>query len=125
MTVELRDYFPELKILETLQMSKLATVALVSLFVGCAQTSITPMTDMPKALPGCKVAVFSDRAAAEKSGLSEEICIVTTQYTSIAGALETAKKKICECGVNKAFIKSTSDNGNGWLMANVILVGFK
>lgn len=109
-------------------MTKLFTIAVISLTVGCTHASITPMTDMPAPLTNCTPTLYSDKASAEKAGLTQEVCLIRVQSSSLASSIEAAKPKICECGTNKAFIKSTGD-GNGWTYSSsypsVILVGFK
>lgn len=104
------------------------TVSLLGLLLSitaCTTTNITTLSERPPLSDDCKVTLYSSREQAEKAGgIKEEVCLATTYSPKVDGAIEGGKREICQCGVNKAFIRSTSDN-NPLMNPHVIIVGFE
>jgi len=80
----------------------------------------------------CEVEVFQTKSAAIEAGLQKEVCVVEGSSAfsfdhSIEGAVKNNVKKICSCGVRKAYIESAHTESQMGIkgVSYVNLVGFK
>lgn len=101
--------------------------------VGCATGSVrmiggssTYKTD------SCEVEIYQTKTAALEHGLKREVCVVEGSSAfsfdhSIEGAVKNNIKKICSCGVSKAYIESAHTESQMGIkgVSYVNLVGFK
>lgn len=59
----------------------------------------------------CEVMVYQTKNQAIDSGLKREVCVVEGSSAfsfnhSIEGAIKNNIKKVCQCGVNRAYVES-------------------
>jgi len=109
------------------------TLFIVVQLAGCATGSVrmiggssTYKTD------SCEVKVYQTKTSALENGLKTEVCVVEGSSAfsfdhSIEGAIKNNIKKICSCGVNKAYIESAHTESQMGIkgVSYVNLVGFK
>ena len=103
------------------------------MLVGCSTGSVRMIggSSVYKS-GGCEVRVFQTKAAALENGLQKEVCVVEGNSAfsfdhSIEGAVKNNIKKICSCGVNKAYIESAHTESQMGMkgVSYVNLIGFK
>ncbi|NHN39993.1 hypothetical protein G8764_22070 [Pseudomaricurvus alcaniphilus] len=108
-------------------------LALSLVLIGCATGSIRMVDGSSSYKTGtCEVEVFQTKSSAIKSGLQKEVCVVEGSSAfsfdhSIEGAVKNNIKKICSCGVRKAYIESAHRESQMGIkgVSYVNLVGFK
>lgn len=107
------------------------TVAL--LLVSCATGSVRMIGGSSNYKSGsCEVQVFQTKSAAIENGLQKEVCVVEGSSAfsfdhSIEGAVKNNIKKVCSCGVSKAYIESAHTESQKGIkgVSYVNLIGFK
>ena len=101
--------------------------------LGCATGSVQMISGSSIYKSGnCEVEVFQTEATALQSGLQREVCVVEGSSAfsfdhSIEGAVKNNIKKICSCGVSKAYIESAHTESEMGIkgVSYVNLVGFE
>jgi hypothetical protein len=80
----------------------------------------------------CEVEIYQTKTAALEHGLKTEVCVVEGSSAfsfdhSIEGAVKNNIRKICSCGVSKAYIESAHTESQMGIkgVSYVNLVGFK
>lgn len=106
----------------------------VALCISACATGSVRMLDGSKIYTkgDCSVEVFHTKQSAIEAGLNKEVCVVEGSSAfsfdhSIEGAVKKNVKKVCECGVNKAYISSAHREAEMGFegVSYVNLVGFK
>ncbi len=100
---------------------------------GCATGSVRMIGDVVTYKNGsCEVKVYQTKTQAIASGMTKEVCVVEGSSAfnfdhSIEGAIKNNIKKICECGVTKAYIQSAHTESHMGIkgVSYVVLIGFK
>ena len=101
--------------------------------LGCATGSVQMIGDVKTYKTGdCLVSVFQTKTKAIENGLKTEVCVVEGSSAfsfdhSIEGAIKNNISKICECGVNKAYVKAAHTGSQMGIkgVSYVNLIGFK
>jgi hypothetical protein len=112
---------------------KLILVSMALMLAGCATGSVRMIDGSSVYSSGnCQVEIFQAKSSALEHGLQKEVCVVEGSSAmsfdhSIVGAVKKNIKKICTCGVNKAYIESAHTQSQLGIkgVSYVILVGFK
>lgn len=100
---------------------------------GCATGSVRMIggTNTYKS-GGCEVKVYQTKIQAVEHGMKKEVCVVEGSSTfsfdhSIEGAIKNNISKICQCGVNSAYIHSAHTESQMGIkgVSYINLVGFK
>jgi len=80
----------------------------------------------------CEVKVYQTKTQAIESGMTKEVCVVEGSSAfsfdhSIEGAIKNNIKKVCQCGVTKAYVESAHTESRMGIkgVSYVNLVGFK
>ena len=99
------------------------------ILTGCAYSSMTTLKIAKPLKSNCSVELFADKQEAEKGGDIQAYCVVNAYPSpgwdkTLTAAIENGKEDICECGVNKAYIKNSSQQSFNY-SASVTLIGFK
>jgi len=108
-------------------------VSVILMMAGCATGSVRMIGESKIYKSGsCEVKVYPTRAKAIESGLKKEVCVVEGSSAfsfdhSVDGAIKNNIKKICGCGVSKAYIDSAHTESVMGIkgVSYVNLVGFK
>ena len=108
-------------------------LATISLVTSCATGSTQMLTGSSVYSSGdCSVEVFSSKSLAEEAGIEKEICRVEGNSSfsfdhSIEGAIKKNVKKLCGCGVSKAYLASSHTQAEMGIkgVSHVNLIGFR
>lgn len=108
-------------------------VFILLLLAACATGSVRMVGDAAKYSDGgCEVTVYGTRNEAVGSGMISEVCVVEGSSAfsfdhSVQGAIRNNIKKVCACGVNKAYVDSGYTESNMGIkgVSYVNLVGFE
>ncbi|CAD1798035.1 hypothetical protein [Xanthomonas arboricola] len=79
---------------------------------GCATGSVRMIGAATTYKSGsCEVMVYQTKSQAIESGLKKEVCVVEGSSAfsfdhSIEGAIKNNVKKVCQCGVSRAYVES-------------------
>jgi hypothetical protein len=105
----------------------------VSLLAGCATGTVRMVGDTKTYENGsCKITVFQTEAEAKEFGIQREVCVVEGNSIpsfdhSLDTAIEKSMRRLCSCGVDTAFIRSSHQAAELGIRGAtfVTLVGFK
>lgn len=100
---------------------------------GCATGSVRMIGNATTYKSGsCEVRVYQTKNQAMKDGMTKEICIVEGSSAfgfdhSTEGAIKNNINKICQCGVESAYIESVHTESKMGVkgISYINLVGFK
>ena len=114
--------------------NKAVIILMILGLVGCATGSVRMIgnTTTTYKRGDCEVHVYQTKSKALESGMQKEVCIVEGSSAfsfdhSIEGAIKNNIRKICECGVTKAYVVSAHTESHMGIkgVSYVILVGFR
>lgn len=111
---------------------KIIILSAVLQLMGCATGSVRMIGEAKAYKSGnCEVEVYQTKTSALGNGIQKEVCIVEGSSAfsfdhSIEGAIRNNIKKICSCGVSKAYIESAHTESQMGIkgVSYVNLVGF-
>jgi len=113
---------------------KYLLLIIISAFLsGCATGSMRMIGNIETYKNGnCEIKIYQTKTQAIESGMVKEICIVEGSSAfsfdhSIEGAIKNNIKKLCACGVSKAYIESGHTQAQMGIkgVSYINLVGFK
>ena len=89
-----------------------AILTLVIFVSSCATGSVRIIGNVSTYKSGsCEVKVYQTKTQAIENGLKKEVCVIEGSSAfsfdhSIEGAIKNNIQKVCQCGVNKAYVES-------------------
>lgn len=120
--------------MKTMIKLKFIVILIASICISaCATGSVRMIENVSTYKSGnCEVKVYQTKTQAIESGLKKEVCVVEGSSAfsfdhSIEGAIKNNIKKVCECGVNKAYVESAHTESHMGIkgVSYVNLVGFE